>query len=361
MAHIKRTPPECGFALFELVLAIALATVIGIWAASAWMRQVDDAVSEATGVWLLTVQKAMNQMLRRQSDFMAAMTADLANASNYVNLHAPTIAELITAGHLPNGFALRPPLDYSVSIRVLAPEGDCKKMGCRIEAFIFAQPQGMQRKQATDVNRIGHILSAMQGQGASVHPLRPDRVTGPNLDIVNPPAFMSDALPQASIVAKSFYDSSHLAHLVRREDRRDTMLAGQLHVKKGLATDDHVRSKGGMFAQGRITTGEYLQLQGRGVASQACEDDGLIARSAEGDLLTCQSGRWRNGGTRFGGIYALHNIHGCGRTQKGQGPDMSNPFTGDCSCPPSFSAVKISRWKEEGSEIDEFRSYICLR
>lgn len=361
MANIKRTPPERGFALFELVLAIALATVIGIWAASAWMRQVDDAVSEATGVWLLTVQKAMNQMLRRQSDFMAAMTSDLANASNYVNLHAPTIAELITAGHLPNGFALRPPLDYSVSIRVLAPEGDCKKMGCRIEAFIFAQPQGMQRKQANDVNRIGHILSAMQGQGASVHPLRPDRVTGPNLDIINPPAFMSDPLPLASIVSKSFYDSSNLAHLVRREDRRDTVLEGGLHVKKGLVTDKHISSKGGINALGRITTGEYLQVQGLGVASEACEVDGLVARSAEGGLLACQSGQWRDGGTRFGGVYSWHNINGCGRTQNGYGPDMSNPYTGGCSCPAGFSAVKISRWKEEGSEIDEFRTYICLR
>ena len=350
---------EHGFALFELILAIAIASLVAMWSASAWMRQVDDALAQATGEWMLTVHHAMNQMLRRQSDFMSGLTGDLAAAGLYADLYAPTIAELIRAGHLPKGFALTPPIPYQVAMRIFQPEGECEKIGCRIEALIYAQPLSHQRVQASDITRIGNILTAMQGVGASVHPLKPTRIKGPGLDIDNQIGEHGISLPVGTIVSKSFYDSSHFAHLVRTQDRRDTVLEGRLEVKSGIASQADIHSQRNLQASGRVSAGEFLHLQGIAVAEQACEADGLVSRSASGDLLTCQSGRWRSAGARFGGVYSWHSFHGCGVVA--YGPDMSNPFTGGCFCPAGFNPLQISRWKGETSEVDEFRTYICLR
>ncbi len=357
MIPTQRT--EHGFAIFELILAIAIASLIAMWSASAWMRQVDDALAQATGVWMLTVHKAMNQMLRRQSDFMSGITGDLAAAGHYADIYAPTIAELIRAGHLPKGFAVVPPIPYHVRTHILPPEGDCEKMGCRIEALVFAQPLGNQRVQASDVTRIGNILTAMEGVGASVHPLKPDRIKGPGLDIQNQIGLQRISLPVGAIVSKSFYDSSHLSHLVRTQDRRDTGLEGRLEVQKDIASQADISSKGHLRAAGRVSAGEFLHLQGIAIAGQGCEADGLVSRSDLGDLLTCQSGYWRSAGARFGGVYSWHSFHGCGAVP--YGADMSNPLTGGCFCPAGFNPLQISRWKGETSEIDEYRTYICLR
>ncbi len=357
LVQVKRL--EQGFALFELILAILLASLVATWAASAWVRHVEDALSQATGVWLLTVHQGMNQMLRRQSDFMSGITAEPADAVQYADLLAPTIAELIRAGHLPRGFARSPPLAYQVSIRVGAPEGDCVNMGCRIEALIYAQPQVDQRLGATDVTRIGKILTAMEGVGASVHPFSPDRIKGPALEMQNQSSGQSIALPVGTIVTKSFYDSSRFAHLIRRDDRRDTRLEGHLEVKQGIASDADIRAKGGLLAGGRVTAGEFLQLQGVAAADQPCESDGLVARSESAELLTCHAGHWRSAGTRFGGVYSLHSYHGCGMVAYGS--PSSNTQTGGCFCPTGFNPVLISRWKGEMSHSDEFRTYICLR
>jgi hypothetical protein len=301
----------------------------------------------------------MNQMLRRESDFMSGLVLDRVGGAEYADLRAPTITELIRAGHLPKGFASTPPIPYLVSIRISAPEGDCANMGCRIEALIFAQPAASQLAEARDVTRIGNILTAMQGVGASVHPMAPDRVKGPGLEIENQNAGQTTALPVGTIVSKSFYDSSRFAHLIRRHDRRDVRLEGRLEVKKGIVSDADIHAQGGLRSDGRITAGEFLQLQGVAVADQACEPDGLVARSDSADLLTCHAGRWRSAVGSFGGVFSSHSIHGCASV--GYGPVMLNPMTGGCFCSAGFSPVKISRWKDEISNSDEYRTYICLR
>ena len=356
MRKIRRI--EQGFALFELVLAIALASIVATWGVTVWMKYLDDALAQATGVWMLTVHNSVNQMLRRESDFMSGLILDRAGAAQYGDLRAPTISELIRAGHLPRGFAVTPPIPYLVSIRISAPEGDCANMGCRIEALVFAQPTASQQAEARDVTRIGHILTAMQGVGASVHPLAPDRIKGPGLEMENRHEGQSITLPVGTIVSKSFYDSSQFAHLIRREDRRDNRLEGRLDVKKDIASAADIHAKGGLRSDGRITAGEFLQLQGVAAADQACEADGLVARSDSADLLTCHAGRWRSAGGKFGGVFSMHSFYGC-RSFAHQ-PPMSNPVTGGCFCPAGFNPVKISRWKDEISNLDEYRTYICL-
>ena len=189
--------------------------------------------------------------------------------------------------------------------------------------------------------------------------MAPDRIKGAGLDMENQYDGQGIALPVGTIVSKSFYDSSRFAHLVRRDDRRDTQLAGRLGIKKDIASDANIHAKGGLRAEGRITAGEFLQLQGKAVAGSVCEADGLVARSDASELLTCHAGRWQSAGSRFGGVYSLHSSNGCSLVPFG--PPMPNPLTGGCYCPAGFNPVKIARWKDETSNMDDVRTYICIR
>ena len=59
---------EGGFALLELIIGMALASLLALWGGSFWMQQAEDAAAQSTGVWLLTVKKAVDQMLVRQAE-----------------------------------------------------------------------------------------------------------------------------------------------------------------------------------------------------------------------------------------------------------------------------------------------------
>ncbi len=350
---------ERGFALFELVLAIAMASLIGVWAASSWIRQVDDVAAQATGVWLLTVKKAMDQMLSRQSDWITGIRPSMPGAGDYADLWQPRVAELINAGHLPKGFALKPPLPYQIAINVFAPVGDCAQIGCRVDALIHARPLQADHAGAVDTNRLGQILTALAGVGASVHPLRPERIKGAIVDMANPPHSGMTPLPAGSIVALSFYDSAQFAQFVRRDDKRDTALAGKLNVKSVISSAAGLTTSAGVHAQGRVSAGEFLQLGGIASASAPCETEGLIARNTVGELMTCHAGRWQSSGSRFGGTFSLHSRLNC--HFRDWDITMVNPVTGRCDCPAGFEPFPISRWKYQSEEYDEFRTFICMR
>ncbi|MBR6000809.1 MAG: shufflon system plasmid conjugative transfer pilus tip adhesin PilV, partial [Oxalobacter sp.] len=51
-----------------------------------------------------------------------------------------------------------------------------------------------------------------------------------------------------------------------------------------------------MAANGRLAVGGYLKLGGVVTEGSACETDGLIARDADGSLMSCQDGIWKPAG-----------------------------------------------------------------
>ncbi len=48
-----------------------------------------------------------------------------------------------------------------------------------------------------------------------------------------------------------------------------------------------------IHANGRISTNEYLQIDGIALENTACSPDGLIGRDNDGNILSCQSGIWK--------------------------------------------------------------------
>ncbi len=69
---------------------------------------------------------------------------------------------------------------------------------------------------------------------------------------------------------------------------------------KGITTEGELKggkvSGGTVQSEGRLSTGEYLQLDKTATAGTFCSPDGLVGRDSKGAILSCQSGSWKNAG-----------------------------------------------------------------
>lgn len=65
---------------------------------------------------------------------------------------------------------------------------------------------------------------------------------------------------------------------------------------KGLYTAGQIKG-GTVRSDGRLSTGEYLQLDAVATAGAACSPNGLIGRDASGAVMSCQNGVWTLGGS----------------------------------------------------------------
>lgn len=344
---------QCGFSLLEMIVVTALTSIIGVWSATTWVQQSEDAASEAMGRWLMTVKESVDQMLVRQADFLTGLSAKEPGSGDYQNIWRPSLSELSAAGHLSKGFSLRAPLSYDVSVRVLKPQGLCLTQGCKLEALTIATPQHAQVHQAGTMTRIGKILASTKGQGASVTQLSSERVRGPAVDLPNPPESDMSQLPVGSIVLQSFFDSSAQVSFLRQGELRDVHLSANLNVTGRLSVGRSIS------AAGSISSSEYLQLAALAQQGTACEGEGLIAQSSTKGLLVCQAGLWHASGKSHGGYYIDSNHSSCHSRHEIK-VDRHNPLTGDCSCPDGYKPQLISVWRYPFHSHHEFYTYLCL-
>ncbi|UJT80919.1 shufflon system plasmid conjugative transfer pilus tip adhesin PilV (plasmid) [Edwardsiella piscicida] len=71
--------------------------------------------------------------------------------------------------------------------------------------------------------------------------------------------------------------------------------------KKGIYSGGEIKS------EGRLSTGEFIQLGKVAVAGTACTPNGLVGRDNNGGILTCQSGVWK--GVGVGEAWFSPTIH----------------------------------------------------
>lgn len=115
-------------------------------------------------------------------------------------------------------------------------------------------------------------------------------------------------------------------------------LTGVLTAKNAINASGNITSSGQVkgatvASTGRMTTGEYLQINGTATLNAACSPNGLQGKDSTGRLLSCVSGKWQKSSTGGSAYY---------RT----GPDSkscqrSNPNTGACSCESGQGAFNI--------------------
>ena len=83
---------------------------------------------------------------------------------------------------------------------------------------------------------------------------------------------------------------------------------------KGITTEGELKggkvSGGTVRSDGRLSTGEYLQLDKTATAGTSCSPDGLVGRDSKGAILSCQSGVWRTSGSSNGSYSNLGSHRG---------------------------------------------------
>ncbi|EFE7107104.1 shufflon system plasmid conjugative transfer pilus tip adhesin PilV [Escherichia coli] len=79
---------------------------------------------------------------------------------------------------------------------------------------------------------------------------------------------------------------------------------------KGITTEGELKggkvSGGTVRSEGRLSTGEYLQLDKTATAGTSCSPDGLVGRDSKGAILSCQSGIWTT--TKMNFTTSTYNI-----------------------------------------------------
>lgn len=348
-----RSGRQGGFSLAGLALALALSSLVALWASNQLVQRIEDAAARSAGVWMAQVRLAAAGMLARHFDAWAngAAPLDDAGAALFADPLSPTVAELRSLAHLPGDFPETSALGFGAQVRVLRG-GDCPGERCRIDALVYSATPVLKRgARSPDLVGLASVIEAAGGYGGAVWPETPGQARGAAFNFGNPlmpgaPAYApgtvalwAGAGPELGAdPVPAFPD---LEPFVRIGDARDPVLAGSLTVAASVAA------------------GAYLRVGARGQPGHACGlANGTMASTDAGELLACQSGVWQPASSGFGGAFSTNNRFGC-RHYTGQ--STANPRTGNCSCPAAYQPVIVSaggKWTEtEGWTT----GYVCVR
>lgn len=337
-----------GFALLELAIAVAITCMLAVWAANRLMHEVDGVAERAAGLWLLDIRRALDGLLARHGDTLAAGQAPMDEQGRpaYADPWAPTVAELKAQGHLAAAFPDPGPLGMRIAMALWRGQG-CPGAGCRIEALAHGTLPALPTANGgrVDSSRIAGVLMAADGAAGSVSELAPGRLRGASFDLPNPPLPGMAALPVGTIAVRAGQEAQDASRYLRSHDSRDPGFRGD------------VSTAGNLSAGGRLVAGGHLKLDGLAVSGEPCPENGLLARDAEGGLLNCVAGVWAPPGG-FGGVFATNTGGGCTGMV---GRSSLNPRTGRCSCPPGFQAVLVAAGGERDPEVGWTEGYVCVR
>lgn len=324
--------------------------MLAIWAANRLVHDADGVAERAAGLWMLDIRRALDGMLTRHGDTLAAGAApvDEQGRALYADPWGPTVAELKAQGHLAGAFPDPGPLGMRAVVKLWRGD-NCPGAGCRVEALAYshvpAGPAG--RRMAPplpDVSRIAGVIMGTDGAGGSVSELAPDRLRGAAFDLPNPPAPGMAPLPIGTVAVRAGREGADAQRYLQARDARDPQFRGDVSAAGTLSTG------------GRVVAGEHLKLGGTAMRGEACAENGLLAREADGSLLNCVAGIWSPPGG-FGGAYATNTGTGCDMP----GRSSPNPRTGACSCPPGYRAVLVAAGGERDTEVGWTEGYVCLR
>jgi hypothetical protein len=401
-----RTPHRAqpGFALLELCIAMALATLLAAWAANTLMRQVRDAAAQADGVWLAEIRRALEQMMAQHFEALAAGAAprDAAGRALYADPLAPRIDELRAGKHLPVAFPERGSLGLRARTRIVRAPA-CPGDHCRLDAIAYTEaPVWRPGSREPDFTAIAALVMAMGGYGGSVAAAAPQRFRGANFQMPNPPDPAMAPLPPGTVAAWAGYDTAAYHRFLRVQDPRDPDLrgplsvagpvhaagplavggtvqaAGSLTVAGDMAAGGHlavtggIRSGGVLSAAGGLSTGGAADIQGdlhaggalrvdrhldlapTAAENQGCARPGLFASDNEGRLLGCRGGAWSADDSGFGGAFVVRYNTCIARSGRVQFDTRSRL----CQCPPPYIALEV----EDGGERRPHKIYrfICI-
>lgn len=330
-----------GFALFELIVAALIATLLAVWASDALVRRTQEASVEAVAAWMSTAKAGVGQYIGLHGDALrqATMPQDLA-AQGFVDWRAPTLSELKLSGVLSASFPEVYGRNLQLGVQLLR-QGDCPGDTCMLEAIVHTtSPLDVFIGGRVNEAILAYWAMATKGQGGVVQRANPAQIAGPGFAFVNPPTPEMPLLGAGTVVmAQTQAGSSNIPYL-QVGDSRDPQFAAGMTVSGSIASGASLRAQ------------ESLWLGTQAIERTPCDENGLITREAYGGLLVCRGYQWVSAGGKGGGGYAVNTVSGCS-------PASANPATGGCSCPAGYASVLISDSGPKADTEGRTRGYLC--
>jgi hypothetical protein len=327
--------------LLELIIAAVISTLLAVWATNMWVNRVNDSMAQSSASWMRTAKTAVTHYLARHGSEIrfAQSTGDLIS-QGYANWEQPTVGELIAQALLPHGFPEGFGVGPGLAVQILRT-GTCPGEACDLQALIYSQGALLPQVGAGDTASMqAEWLLAARGEGGAVFNAQPDRVTGPSFSFPNPPVAGLLPLPIGSVAMAVTVEQTQAMNFLKVKDERDPQFQAAVSVQGTIATAQSLRAA------------DTLWLGHRAFAQASCLEDGLVARENFGGLLVCRGMRWVSAGGVGGGGFSVNSLTGCSM-------DTMNPVTGGCTCPTSYTAVRIA---DSGGDAGEGRTrgYLCV-
>jgi len=225
-------------------------------------------------------------------------------------------------------------IDFSIQLNV--PTSGCFIPNCNVTSLVSStQPiVELHDQSLVDVRRASIAAAfASSGRAGVALPEAPGVFVSKDGVQVAPNPSSSAGL----IAITNGYDSRGFLEF----DRRDGSLprTGSINMQDDSGVRHSIRNAADVAAQtvsasGRLKTGEFLEFDGPNVVEgAACAKDGLVASSAGGLILSCQSGSWRKaqGSSSDIGQYYLR-INGYSSIYFGYGKLEGDKFSGNIQC-----------------------------
>lgn len=264
---------QSGQALIELVVAVAVALALTVWAAGYWAQQLEQQAIGAMAQWLGQLQRATQAAL---------LLTDPSRVPQPLTAHGDALRVWVDwlkqAGHLPQAFQVFPSLPYTVSVEQVTPAGDCSNAPCASVWLVLAIPRPGTPESQRDGFAQG-LLAALPGQALAVSSLAPQWLQGAAYRIANPPDHRP-AWPLGS-VAVIAWRSDVPPPFVRLAETRPVTLLGGLTVQGDLHVDGVATATRGFVPDQRVAF------------STACAPEGRLVLAEQGGLAICQAGHWQ--------------------------------------------------------------------
>lgn len=217
-----------GFALVELIIAVAVSALLAIYASAQLARNAEEYIAEAAGTYIAAVAGAVEthvlvNYLAYENGTPIAGLADILQ---------PTVPELVALGRLNPGFpsgAGAVPTRQSLIIQV-TPQ-NCPGPACTLQTLACTTTPVTMGGGVTRFDLASTMVSAQGGRGAQSMQGNGGVVRGPLINTANPIA----GAPEGIVCGSSIVDTALYNSFVRLNDTRDPNLQGSLTVQ-GTAT-----------------------------------------------------------------------------------------------------------------------------
>ena len=245
LPNMRARRRQRGFTLVELIVALSIAAILGIYAQARVAKESEEQIARAAGTYLRQVAGAAEQYALSHFDDLGN-GVDIPGVANDI---APTIAELIADQKLPGGFPSTPgAMPTRQSLRVDVVKTSCPGTGCAIVTNVCTTT-GVTLGSANVRYDLAQVMVDQQdGTGGQSSYTTPAAIKGPSLNIANPNGAVA-----GTVCASATLNTAMFQQFVRVRDPRNPDLQGDLSAVGNLAITGTSSLTGNVTAAGNVS------------------------------------------------------------------------------------------------------------